>query len=40
VNTARWSKEGVFELVRTAIELYDPTEDEGAFETAAMDLAE
>ena len=40
LNTARWSKEGVFELVRTAIELYDPTEDEGAFETAAVDLTE
>ncbi len=40
VNTARWSKEGVFELVRTAIEAYDPTEDEGAFETVPIDIAE
>ncbi|WP_339103547.1 (d)CMP kinase [Haloterrigena salinisoli] len=33
VNTARWSKEGVFELVRTALEEYDPDADEGAFST-------
>ncbi|SEH14616.1 cytidylate kinase [Natronorubrum sediminis] len=33
INTARWSKRGVFELVRTAIEEYDPDADEGAFST-------
>jgi cytidylate kinase len=40
INTARWSKLGVFELVRTAIEEYDPEQDEGAFETpdAEFDL--
>jgi cytidylate kinase len=40
INTARWSRSGVFELVRTAIEEYDPAQDEGAFETpdAEFDL--
>ncbi|NUB92239.1 AAA family ATPase [Haloterrigena sp. SYSU A121-1] len=33
VNTARWGKEGVFNLVRTALEEYDPDVDEGAFST-------
>ncbi|MFW6320823.1 MAG: (d)CMP kinase [Halohasta sp.] len=33
INTARWDKEGVFQLVRAAIESYDPDADEGAFET-------
>ncbi|GAB3674942.1 (d)CMP kinase [Halopiger thermotolerans] len=33
INTARWGKEGVFNLVRTAIEEYDPAIDEGAFRT-------
>lgn len=33
INTARWSKRGVFELVRTALEEYDPDTDEGAFST-------
>ncbi|QSW98973.1 (d)CMP kinase [Haloterrigena alkaliphila] len=33
VNTARWSKESVFQLVRTALEEYDPDDDEGAFAT-------
>lgn len=40
INTARWSKEGVFEIVRTAIEAYDSEEDEGAFETSAVELSE
>ncbi|WP_254523711.1 (d)CMP kinase [Natrinema caseinilyticum] len=38
INTARWSKNGVFALVRTAIEEYDPELDEGAFTTPAVDL--
>ncbi|MFB6126149.1 MAG: (d)CMP kinase [Halolamina sp.] len=38
VNTARWSERGVFELVRSAVEAYDPREDEGAFETPAVDV--
>lgn len=33
INTARWSKRGVFELVRTALEEYDPEADEGSFST-------
>ncbi|APX96237.1 (d)CMP kinase [Natronorubrum daqingense] len=37
INTARWSKRGVFELVRTAIEAYDPDADEGAFSTPDVD---
>jgi cytidylate kinase len=38
LNTARWSKQGVFEIVRTAIEQYEETEDEGAFETPEIPL--
>lgn len=38
LNTARWSKRGAFELVRTAIEQYDPEYDEGAFETPAVEF--
>ncbi|AEH38886.1 (d)CMP kinase [Halopiger xanaduensis] len=38
INTARWGKEGVFELVRTAIEEYEPAIDEGAFRTPNVDL--
>ncbi|SIR89227.1 (d)CMP kinase [Natronorubrum thiooxidans] len=38
INTARWSKRGVFELVRAALEEYDPEADEGAFETPTVDL--
>ncbi|WP_440771237.1 (d)CMP kinase [Natronorubrum sp. DTA28] len=37
INTARWSKRGVFELVRTALEEYDAEIDEGAFSTPAVD---
>ncbi|WP_226041909.1 (d)CMP kinase [Natrinema sp. DC36] len=37
INTARWSKQGVFSLVRTAIEEYDPETDEGAFTTPELD---
>ena len=33
LNTARWGKRGVFEVVRAAIEQYDPAQDEGAFAT-------
>jgi cytidylate kinase len=38
LNTGRWSKEGVFEVVRAAIEADDPEEDEGAFQTAPPDI--
>lgn len=38
INTARWGKEGVFQLVRTAIEAYDPEIDEGAFPTPEVQL--
>ena len=38
INTARWDTEGVYQLVRTAIERYDPETDEGAFETPAVSL--
>ena len=38
INTARWGKASVFELVRTAIEEYDPDIDEGAFETSELDV--
>ncbi|SDQ62215.1 (d)CMP kinase [Natronobacterium texcoconense] len=38
INTARWSKEGVFELVRMALEEYDTERDEGAFETPHVDV--
>ncbi|WP_254530411.1 (d)CMP kinase [Natrinema gelatinilyticum] len=37
INTARWSKNGVFALTRAAIEEYDPELDEGAFTTPAVD---
>ncbi|MGM0604288.1 MAG: (d)CMP kinase [Halobacteriota archaeon] len=37
LNTARWSKTGVFEIVRAAIESYDPDTDEGAFETPPVE---
>ena len=38
LNTARWSQEGVFQVVRAAIEQYDPEVDEGAFETAPVEI--
>jgi len=38
INTARWDKAGVFALVRTALEEYDLSADEGAFETPPVDL--
>jgi cytidylate kinase len=38
INTARWSKDGVFDLVRTAIERYDPETDEGAFEKTPLEV--
>ena len=38
LNTARWSQAGVFEIVRTAIEAYDPETDEGSFETAPVEI--
>ena len=38
INTARWSKQGVFELVRTAIEAYDPENDEGPFATPSVEF--
>jgi cytidylate kinase len=37
LNTARWSKDGAFEIVRRVIEEYDPETDEGAFD---MELPE
>ncbi len=36
INTARWSKQGVFQIVRTALEEYDADVDEGAFSTPDM----
>lgn len=38
INTARWSKRAVFELVRTGLEEYDPDIDEGAFSTPNVHL--
>ncbi|QFU83673.1 (d)CMP kinase [Natronorubrum aibiense] len=38
INTARWSKRSVFELVRAALEEYDPEVDEGAFSTPPVEL--
>ena len=38
LNTARWDQAGVFEIVRAAIEQYDPEADEGAFETASVEI--
>jgi cytidylate kinase len=38
LNTARWSQTGVFEIVRAAIEEYDLQSDEGAFETAPVEI--
>ena len=40
INTARWSKGGMLELVRAAIEAYDPDDDEGAFEADSIEIAE
>jgi cytidylate kinase len=40
LNTARWSKRSVFEIVRAAIDEYDPEHDEGAFETAPVNIDE
>jgi cytidylate kinase len=33
LNTARWGKEAIFDIVRSAIEAYEPGADEGAFRT-------
>ncbi len=38
INTSRWSKEGVFTLIKTAIEQYDEEADEGPFETPPVDV--
>ena len=38
INTARWNKEGVFQLVRAAIESYDREADEGPFDTPPVDV--
>jgi len=38
LNTARWDKRGVFEIVRSAIEEHDPAIDEGAFDTGHVEL--
>lgn len=38
INTARWDKDGVFNLIRAAIESHDPETDEGAFETPPVEL--
>jgi cytidylate kinase len=40
LNTARWDQAGVFEIIRAAIERYDPESDEGAFETAPLEIGE
>ena len=40
LNTARWDQAGVFEIIRAAIERYDPEADEGAFETAPLGIEE
>ncbi|QLG47792.1 (d)CMP kinase [Natrinema halophilum] len=37
INTARWSKNAVFTLVRTAIEEYEPELDEGSFSIPSVD---
>ncbi|AGB39345.1 (d)CMP kinase [Natronococcus occultus] len=37
LNTARWGKEGVFQVIRAAIEEYDPDADTGAFPTPELD---
>jgi cytidylate kinase len=37
INTARWDPDGVRSIVMTAIERYDRADDEGAFETPALD---
>ena len=38
LNTARWSKRSVFDIVRTAIEQYDTAGDEGAFDTPEVPI--
>ena len=38
LNTARWDKDGVFDIVRMAIESYDPAVDEGAFQTVPPEI--
>jgi cytidylate kinase len=40
LNTARWEQVGVFEIVRAAIEGYDPEADEGSFTTAPLAIEE
>jgi len=40
LNTARWGQTGVFEVVRAAIEQYDPEADEGSFTTAPLAIGE
>jgi cytidylate kinase len=40
LNTARWDQAGVFEIIRAAIERYDPESDEGAFETAPLEIGD
>ena len=38
LNTARWGKEAVFDIVRSAIEAYKPGADEGSFRTEPPDI--
>ncbi len=38
LNTARWGKEAVFGIVRSAIEAYDPENDEGSFRIEPPDV--
>jgi len=38
LNTARWSKAGVLDVVLTAVDEYDPETDEGAFETPPIEI--
>jgi cytidylate kinase len=37
INTARWSPQGVVDIVLSAIREYDPAADEGAFPTPDLE---
>ena len=38
INTARWSPDGVLAFVLSALDEYEPTDDEGAVPTADLDI--
>jgi len=38
VNTGRWSPSGTLEIVLAAVREYEATIDEGAFQTADIDV--